>query len=104
MGGVFAKNAALCTAANFCGFKARARIEPARQRSVPEQARRLARQVSENGLGHVLGRRPVAIHLTQRGGIDQPEVSPDQFGERRFGSVPHLLSQQFIVVRSHSSQ
>ena len=31
----------------------------------------------------------------------QPDMPPDQLGKRRFGFFPHILSQQFVIVRSH---
>ena len=45
----------------------------------------LAREVGENGLRHVLRQMRVAADLPERGGIDEIDVPPDEFGEGVLG-------------------
>jgi hypothetical protein len=37
--------------------------------------------IAEDGLSDLLGEVPVAAHLPERGGIDQVDVSPNEFRE-----------------------
>ena len=56
-------------------------VKPADQRGVPGQSFRLAGDLGKNLLRHILGGVDVAVHQTQRGGIDQVHMPLGQFGK-----------------------
>jgi hypothetical protein len=59
-----------------------------------------ARQVSENRLRNVLCEVNVAVYLSQRGGENEIEMAPHQFGKRHFGSRFRKAPQQ-VRIRCH---
>ena len=60
---------------SFGGGIMRASIEPPRERLPPKKPVRLADEVCENQLGHILGEMRIAIHLPQRRRIDEIKVA-----------------------------
>jgi hypothetical protein len=64
-------------------------IEPRGEDGVWREAVRLAGEVGEGGLGDFLGQLRGA-DLAERGGEDQIEVAPDDFGEGILGLLPGI--------------
>ena len=53
------------------------------------------REIGEDRLRHVLRQVRVAVHLPQRGGIDQIDVPPDECGEGVLGTGSGVTAKQF---------
>lgn len=59
-------------------------------------------EVGENGLRDILRKLRVAVDLAQGGGIDEIDMSPDQFLKGRLGAVVRIPPEQFSVCSVHS--
>jgi len=81
-------------------YQARGRVEPAGQRGMLAEALRLPGEFSEDLLRHVLGAMDVAACQSQRGGIDEIHVPPNQFGESGFPTARRRTSP--TIQRLHS--
>jgi hypothetical protein len=71
------------------GCPARDLVQPGRQNGVGLQLAGVSREIGKNGLGDFLGQLRGA-DLAERGGEDQIEVAPDDFGEGILGLLPGL--------------
>ena len=60
---------------------------------------RLAREVGENGLGHILRQVRVAVDLPQRRGINEVEMPPHQFSKGFLGFGSGVAAEQFGIGR-----
>ena len=61
-------------------------MQPSSQHRAFGELRGVLASAREGGLGHVLGEMRVAHHAA-RGGMDEVNVSADQFGERGVGRL-----------------
>ena len=75
-------------------------VEPRGQNGVRCQAVRVAGETKEGGLGDLLGELGRA-DLAQRGGINEVEMTTDDFGERVFRLFPGVTREQFQIVVAH---
>src|SRR2546429_5906560 len=73
-------------------------IEPATEADFPGQRARLARQRREDGLRDIF-RQMSVTGLPHGGGIDQVDVTRDQFAKGLLGTLFHVTPEQLCVVR-----
>jgi len=78
--------------------KSGAGIEPSREHRPVFQQRRLARQIGEHALGHVISEVPVTPEASQSRKIHQIDVAIHKFGERCFRAVVNESAQQLTVL------
>lgn len=75
----------------------RAQVEPAGERAVPHEPRRLAGEIGENALRHILRQMRIAADVPQRRGIHHAEVALDQRGKGRLGIFTGVALQKFEI-------
>ncbi len=63
----------------------------------------ILRQGHKGTLRHVLGQMRIAHH-SQRGGINEVNVPPNQFGKRRLGSASGVIAQQLLIAQTVHSR
>ncbi len=73
----------------------RAGVKPAGQNFTMRQRGRLAGQIGKNHLYDIFGQVRIAVHLPERGGINQVHMTLHQFGESGLGICPGKLAEQF---------
>src|SRR6266550_6115160 len=74
-------------------------VQPATQRNVGRQQSRLARQIGENGLHHILSEVRVSAHAPHRHGIHEIHVPTDELAEGRFRAVTDVVAQELVCFR-----
>ena len=77
----------------FGGRDVRADIVPARKRGVAAERRRFAGEVGENFLGDIFGEMRIAANATNGDGINETEVTLDEFGERVFRAILNIAAE-----------
>ena len=97
VGLLFARAAALFGAPRLGGLEPGAGVQPTGQGSVASELGGFARQVGEDRLRHILGRRTIASNLAQRSGIDQIEVTLNELGESLFRPALNITLKKFVV-------
>jgi hypothetical protein len=78
-----------------------AAIQPSGERGEVAELASLAGEIGEDDLRDVLGGLHVGVHLTERRGIHQVDMPPDQFRKRRLGTVPRKLPEQIGIGCVH---
>ena len=83
--------------ANIFGRKiARSGVQPAGQNRVDSQPRGILREFHKHRLGYILGRVRLTGHA-KRGGVNEINMSADEFAERGFGAVARVVAQELLV-------
>src|SRR5687767_2063237 len=95
----FAKLATPFGAQNAGCHKAGMPMEPASRDYIARKSARVASQIREHDLGHVLGSMCVAPDQPERRRIDHVEVAIDQFAKSRVRAALDILGKQLLVVR-----
>ena len=72
-------------------------MQPARQGRMPGELRRLSGQRHKYHLGDVFGGLSAA-HQTQRGRINEINVSPHDFGKGAFRTPAGIFTQQLLIA------
>ena len=75
-----------------------ASVEPAGQHRTVSQRLGFAREVGEYGLGDIFGQMRVSRQLTQRRGVNEIEVSPDQLREGLIGAISGETDEKSGVI------
>ncbi len=81
---------------NFGREVLRRTMQPTRQDGAVGELSRVLCQCQEYSLGDVLGQVRVANH-PYRGGMNEIDVAPHQFGESRFAAAFGVVAQELLV-------
>ncbi len=94
----FALVTATFTAHERGGDMAGIAMKPAAQGRISGQRVGLLREVKKNGLGDVLGAMRVTAHETEGGGINQIQITSEDFAKGRFGAVFNKVGKQGLSL------
>jgi hypothetical protein len=100
---LFARATAPFRAHDFRCSMLRSSVQPAREHGMPRKRCGFPRESREYNLRHVLRAVCITGHLSQRGRVDQVDVSPHELGKRGLGLFFSVTTKEFGVGGHGSS-
>src|SRR5688572_19929261 len=101
-GFLFAEQTAAFGADRVSGAKTRGPMQPADEHQISWKGFRLASEVGENGLGHILGEMHIPGYFPEGDGIDKVNVTANDLIKRVLRPFLDVGGQQFVRISHYN--